>query len=108
MDFIERLKTKPEHIRNRIALGAASGITVFVAFIWMVAFTASDALVLTPISDSSANNLTAAFSQGSGASLLSAVGSLSQPEGSGITVVETETSSTLETKPADERTVIPF
>jgi hypothetical protein len=34
MDFIERLKAKPEHVRRRIAVGTAAGITGVVTAAW--------------------------------------------------------------------------
>jgi hypothetical protein len=43
-DFIERLKSKPEHIRRRIALGTAAGITGVVTVVWAGALIFSGAL----------------------------------------------------------------
>lgn len=34
MEFLVRIRKKPAHIRSRIALGAAVGITAFIAVIW--------------------------------------------------------------------------
>ncbi len=34
-DFIQRLKAKPVHVRERIAFGVATGATIFIAIIWI-------------------------------------------------------------------------
>jgi hypothetical protein len=46
MDFIERLRAKPEHIRSRIALGTASAITGVVTLGWFGALIAGNAFDL--------------------------------------------------------------
>jgi hypothetical protein len=46
LDFIERLRAKPEHIRHRYAYGTAAGISGIVAVVWLFAVVASGSLVL--------------------------------------------------------------
>ena len=117
-DFIERLRAKPEHIRKRIAFGTSIGLTGVVAMGWMAALVAGNAFMLTPDPDAptlaeSAQPLSGAFAntQSSFADLMGAAGAAnSGSSASDLTIIETDTSSTLETKqPAkDNRTVIPF
>jgi len=107
MDFIERLRAKPDHTRKQIALGAATGFTGLVALVWLTAFTASGALARP--SESKESGVTSAFSEQSGASLLGAVGALTARQDGSITVVGTRASSTMQADAApEERTVIPF
>lgn len=47
-DHVERLRTKPEHIRRRIAVGTATGITAVVAAGWMLAVVFSGSLAIAP------------------------------------------------------------
>lgn len=110
MDFIERLRAKPEHVRRRIALAASAGVTAVVALLWLIAISSSGVLALGSGS-SSDSTLTSAFSgkAGSTASAFSAAAALfGGASGDGIEVVGTESSSTLDERPAEERTVIPF
>jgi hypothetical protein len=46
IDFIERLRSKPEHIRHRVAYGAAAGVTAVVTATWLFALTLSGNLQL--------------------------------------------------------------
>lgn len=109
-DFIETLRAKPEHVRRRIALAAAAGVTATVALLWIVALMTSGALALNAPPRTS--EIAASFSErASGtASALSAAASLfsgTQPS-EGIEVVEVESSSTLDAPVPEERTIIPF
>jgi hypothetical protein len=45
---INRLKERPSHVRERVAVGVAGGITGLVALAWMVAMTTSGAFILAP------------------------------------------------------------
>jgi hypothetical protein len=46
LDFIERLRAKPEHIRHRYAYGTAAGISGVVAVVWLFTLVASGSLIL--------------------------------------------------------------
>ena len=48
LDFIERLKSKPHHVRHRIAVGTSVGVTGVVAAGWLFALVFSGKLLLTP------------------------------------------------------------
>lgn len=107
IDFIERLRAKPEHVRKHIAFFAASSITGLVALMWFGAFVSSGALSRS--APSQTNAVTAAFTEHEGASLLGAIGALTTREDGSIQVVETTASSTAGSKEApEERTTIPF
>jgi hypothetical protein len=55
-DFIERLRSKPEHVRQRVALGSAAGITGVVTMVWFLALTVSGNLSLAvPSADANSN-----------------------------------------------------
>lgn len=115
-DYVEHLKSKPEHVRQRIALGASAGFTAVVLVGWVVALGASGTLALS--SSSSANSDTglaqAAQETKSGFSnLLGAASAYQQASQSGtapLTIVGGRASSTLDQKTdANEgKTVIPF
>lgn len=47
-DFIERLKSKPHHVRQRIAFGSSVGVTGVVAAGWLLALVFSGKLTLAP------------------------------------------------------------
>ncbi len=115
-DHIENLRAKPEHVRRRIALGASGGITGIVVVVWAVALATSGSFALTSgtlASGEPAPNIKNAFSEtGSSFSNLlgaagAALGATSTPPS--LNIVETNTSSTLDTGAADTNaTVIPF
>ncbi len=112
-DHIEELRSKPEHIRRRIALGASLGITGLVFVGWLTALTSTAPTVLSSKSENDPA-LTDAVSQTSSSfsALLGAVNaaqSVSQ-NANGLYIVDTRASSTLDT-PDDStegKTVIPF
>lgn len=114
-DYIEHLKSKPEHIRRRIALGTSAGFTGVVALAWLVALSTSGTLALTsPEEIQNAAEMKAvvqetssSFSDLMGAA--SAFQSASQ-NSEELIIVDAESSSTLDA-PADTtegKTVIPF
>jgi hypothetical protein len=111
-DYIEHLKSKPEHVRERVAVGCALVVTVVVALGWMAALTSSGVLALSTPNEADRQLASAAASTKKETSnLLGAAaafqGSL-QGEGN-ITVVESGATSTLDRDTtSDERTVIPF
>jgi len=39
-DFLEKLRTRPEHERRKIALSVALSVTAFILLAWLVAFLA--------------------------------------------------------------------
>ncbi|KND50784.1 MAG: hypothetical protein AB202_00020 [Parcubacteria bacterium C7867-007] len=45
---IETIRSKPEHVRERIAIGASAGVTGAVAMIWIVTLAATGTFTLTP------------------------------------------------------------
>lgn len=47
---IEHIKSKPHHVRKRIAFGAAAVITAVVALVWLVGSLATGAFALKPTS----------------------------------------------------------
>ena len=59
IDYVERLRTKPEHVRRRIALGTTAGVTGVVAVGWFLALVFSGSLSLAPASASTATLATA-------------------------------------------------
>lgn len=118
-DFIERLRAKPEHVRQRIAFGTATLFTGIIAVGWMAALVAGNAFILKPTNDGptladSTRPLSGAVSdvQSSFSNLMGGAGAanLGVNAQTDLTIIETDTSTTLNT-PAqnnDTRTVIPF
>ena len=116
IEHIDRLREKPEHVRHRIAVLTAAGITGLVAVTWMGALATSGSLALkapetapdTEMSES-LNESTSSFTNLMGAADAAFNPSSSQAE---LDIIETRTSSTLDTKvaPANatHKTVIPF
>lgn len=118
-DFIERLRAKPEHVRKRIAFGTAAGITGVVTLGWMAALVAGNVFILTPDPDAptladTAKPLSTAVAEAQ-VDVTKLLGAASASTDSSapanLTIIETDTSSTL-TSPTtpthDDRTVIPF
>jgi hypothetical protein len=68
--YIQHLRAKPEHVRNRISLFSALGITVVIAAFWLASFTS--------VGTSSKEAVTAAVSRAGTplSSLTASVGSL--------------------------------
>ena len=113
IEHIERLREKPEHVRQRIALLTASGITGLVALTWMGAMATSGSLALKESTDEAAQPALVREPSTSFSSLMGAAGAAfdTTPDPD-LSVVETRTSSTLDTRtqPANNtnKTVIPF
>jgi hypothetical protein len=53
LDFIERLRAKPEHVRRRVAVGTAVGVSSVVAVVWLFTLVLSGTLILgaSPVSN---------------------------------------------------------
>jgi hypothetical protein len=127
MDFIERLRAKPEHVRQRIAFGASAGITGVVATGWLMTLLVSGTFSIAPspakssdaaiattneaarnVADS-ANQIHTGFQQ-----LMGAVGAASTTAAAAptLTVTDAGSSSTLDAKQsgstAADQTVIHF
>ncbi|HYE23306.1 MAG TPA: hypothetical protein VEA92_02545 [Candidatus Paceibacterota bacterium] len=118
LDFIERLRQKPEHVRRQIAAGTAVTMTGLVALGWVGALAAGNVFILTPVEDApslaqTSGELTGAVKDArtSFSDLMGAVnnadGATNEPS---LIIVESESSSTLstDTPKEDTRTVIPF
>lgn len=116
IEHIDRLREKPEHVRHRIAVLTAAGITGLVAVTWMGALATSGALALKasetgpdPEVSKSIAESTSAFSN-----LMGAAGAAFNATSSeaALDIIETRTSSTLDAQvaPANatNKTVIPF
>lgn len=120
IDRIERLREKPEHVRNRIALLTAGTATALVALVWMTAMATSGTLALKTdaVADEAADtssDVKAAFKESSTAfsSLMGAAGAAlgATSTEAALKVMESRTTSTFDTKPsgnATDKTVIPF
>lgn len=112
-DYLEQLKRKPAHVRERIALGASSALVAVIAAGWLGAFVTSDALVAAPAQDPElAKGLAEAgrdTSEGFSELLGAASAFKAAAEGNGLVIVDGAASSTVDDVPAeDTRTVIPF
>ncbi len=112
-DYIEHLKTKPEHVRRRIALGSSAGITALVFVGWLAALGASGTLAFDAPAENPTSDLAAAAAstKSNFSSLLGAASAYTaSPSGTApLTIVDGSASTTLDEKPAaDDRTVIPF
>lgn len=113
---IERLKEKPSHIRERIAFGVSGGITGLVAIGWLVAMSSSGSFSLATKSVANAVTPSAEVTQSvsqSTSNLNSLMGAAAASFGVGgedatVKVVETKTTSTLETADTNSATAIPF
>jgi hypothetical protein len=49
IDYIGRLRTKPEHVRRRIAVGTAVGTTGVIAAVWLFILASSGTLLVSPV-----------------------------------------------------------
>ena len=110
IEHIDRLREKPEHVRHRIAVLTAAGVTGLVAVSWMGALAASGTLALKPVAEPEiAAEPAPSFSRLVGAAGAALDATSNDPE---LEIVESRTSSTLDTqqKPANAttKTVIPF
>lgn len=117
-DFITRLKQKPEHVRQRIAVGASAGVTGLIAVVWAGTMAATGTFALgtpeakpaAPQPDSfalSGTNVESNFSQLMGAVGAATGATSSEPS---LTIIDGETSSSFTTAPNanPSATVIPF
>ena len=114
-DYIEDLRSRPEHIRRRIALGSSFGITALVGAGWLVALTSSGVLALSsPAQAPETRDLTTAVekTQSSFSDLLGAASAFQgiSDAVAPLTIVDARASSTLDqpTDAMEGKTVIPF
>ncbi|MGB4076740.1 MAG: hypothetical protein WBK28_03495 [Minisyncoccia bacterium] len=108
-DYLEDMRRKPEHIRQRIALGVSVGITFLIAAGYVLNLSASGALSLAPAEES--RNIADATGRNVVDDLTAAAGAFGDvfQEASEIQIIETEAETTLpEGETVDTRTVIPF
>jgi len=121
IEHIDRLREKPEHVRHRIAVLTAAGITGLVAVTWMGALATSGALALktdaeTETRTGSGDDMAVALNESTSAfsNLMGAAGAAfgATSTEAALQIIETRTSSTLDTNvgPANNtnKTVIPF
>lgn len=121
IEHIDRLREKPEHVRHRIAMLTAAGITGLVAVTWMGALATSGTLALKTgaVAESASGTgteVSEAISESSSAftNLMGAAGAAfgATSTEAALQIIETRTSSTItaDAQPANatHRTVIPF
>ena len=116
IEHIDRLREKPEHVRHRIAVLTAAGITGLVAVTWMGALATSETFALKTTETAPETEMSESISESTSAfsNLMGAAGAAFSGTSSvaALDIVETRTSSTLDTKvaPANNtnKTVIPF
>ena len=115
-EIVHRLRQKPLHVRENIAIGVSGGFTLVVALGWLVATTASGTFTLAPstfaAADSPDVHAAVAASKSNFSDLLGAAGAALGATTSApatITVVETSSRSTLDREAVPEnQTVIHF
>ncbi|MCI0597848.1 hypothetical protein L0Y34_02150 [Candidatus Parcubacteria bacterium] len=110
-DYIERLRTKPEHERRRIALGASLSLTALVCAGYVIALVSSGTLAFESASSEGLDIRTAVEGAGDDfSSFAGAAAALERGFQEGeIQVIETRASSTFPAgEVLDNRTVIPF
>ncbi|MDB5237380.1 MAG: hypothetical protein JWL88_482 [Parcubacteria group bacterium] len=116
---IEKLRAKPEHIRERIAFGTAAGVTGVAATIWVIALAATGTFSLSPsagtLASGPAGQGAIAQTQDGFSQLVGAVGAAagSTNTAPSLRIVDDGTTSSLDTKHAavannSNATVIPF
>lgn len=112
IEHIDRLREKPEHVRQRIAVLTAAGVTGLVAVTWLAALATSGTLALKGPGLNDPKPQVFAEAPTSFSNLVGAAGAAFSATSSELSVVETRTSSTLDAKvgPANNthKTVIPF
>ncbi len=114
LDFIERLRQKPEHVRRRIATGTAVTLTGLVTLGWIGALAAGNAFILQPSPEAptlaqTGTPLTGAVKNAPLSSLMGAAGAREGSAEASLIIVESDSSSTIaEPAAVEERTVIPF
>lgn len=114
-EIVHGLRQKPQHVRENVAIGVAGGTTLLVAFGWFIAMGASGSFSLAPsktIASDTEAAPTSVVSKDSFSNLLGAAGAAmgaAATTTSGVTIVDTKTSSTLEQPAiAPDVTVIHF
>ncbi len=123
---IEHLRAKPEHVRERIALGTSAGITGLVGLIWVATLAATGTFSLAPSNATLTNNdgpnpsetaqSAIAQTQGGISQLVGAVGAAAGATSTApaLRIVDGGTTSSLDAKRAvavtnnSNVTVIPF
>ena len=115
IEHIDRLREKPEHVRHRIAMLTAAGVTGLVAVTWVGAMATSGTLALkTNAETAPAESLSKELAEPASAfsNLLGAAGAAFNATSTeaALTIIETRTSSTLDAKQDTNvgKTVIPF
>lgn len=108
-EYLETLRAKPGHIRERIALGTAAATTAVVAAAWLIVLSASGTFTLAPSnvtasSDAEGFGTAVAETKSGFSSFLGAVGAYQSGQTSSGITVQTEASTTVEQMP----TVLPF
>ncbi|MEJ0053419.1 MAG: hypothetical protein WDN10_01675 [bacterium] len=117
LEHLDRLRSKPEHVRRNIALGSAGVLTALLAIGWLAATISGGMLALKPVPlDGGSRPAIAAVPESSSAfsKLVGAAGAATgfgtpKPAPS-LQIVDGGTSSTIEEKPAaaSSQTIIPF
>jgi hypothetical protein len=114
---LHTLKSQPSHVRERVAVGVSGGITALVAVGWFAAMASSGSFSLATMSVAESvrppQEVTegVAASSGTFKSLMGAAGEALGGKGAdvpAISVVETRSSTSLETPAGANPTVIPF
>lgn len=116
IEHIDRLREKPEHVRHRIAVLTAAGITGLVAVTWMGALASSGTLALKSTETQPDTEVSKSISESTSAfsNLMGAAGAAFNATSTqaALDIIETRTSSTLDAQvqPANatNKTVIPF
>ncbi len=117
-DLVAKLRQKPEHVRQRIAVGASAGVTAVIAVTWAGTMAATGTFAIAPSGNGSpaaqpdsfalsGTNAESNFSQLMGAVGAAAGATSSEPA---LTIIDGETTSSFDTAPATNpsATVIPF
>ena len=115
LEFIDRLRQKPEHVRRRIAAGTAVTVTGLVALGWMGALIAGNAFILTPSTDApslaeTGTPLSDAVANRPGGmpNLMGAAGAAGTKQEASLIIVEGKSASTVQAAEPEERTSISF
>lgn len=115
-EYVAKLKSKPEHVRKRIAVGASGAVTAVIALAWFGTLAATGAFSLSTgvvaEAESAPVALTNTNIQSNWSQLMGAVGAATGASSStpDLTIVEGRSSTTFEREqPAPtSATVIPF
>jgi hypothetical protein len=106
LQHVERLRTKPLHVRRNIAVGVSTGVTALIAVAWFGTLAATGAFSLAP-QPQQANSVVAnapdikqavASAKTNFSDLLGAAGAASSTStpATGLTIVETASSTSLD------------